>query len=192
VGDAYELLQRSKDFAATCAHEEACIARHKVCMITCLDPRTDPSAFLELDLGDTMVVRNTAGRFWAEVLKDLVYTGHLASALVPGRPRFKVAVVHHTHCGTRFLADDKLHRGFADLIGGSDATLVQEAVTDLEQAIRFHVELGYARSIGISNFGAAELESVAAAVMLAQPGELQSLRVPPRFAGCLPLARRSP
>jgi carbonic anhydrase len=54
-----QLLQRNKDFAATCAHEEASIiARHQVCVITCLDPRTDPSAFLELQPGDAMMVRN--------------------------------------------------------------------------------------------------------------------------------------
>jgi carbonic anhydrase len=56
-------LQRNKDFAATGAHEGASIiARHQVYVITCLDPRTDPSAFLELDLGDAMVVRNAGGR----------------------------------------------------------------------------------------------------------------------------------
>ena len=50
-----QLLQRNKDFAATCAHEEASIiARHQVYVITCLDPRTDPSAFLELP--DTITV----------------------------------------------------------------------------------------------------------------------------------------
>ncbi|HWX75271.1 MAG TPA: hypothetical protein VNZ05_08190, partial [Solirubrobacteraceae bacterium] len=56
-------LQRNKDFAASGAHEGASIvARHQVYVITCLDPRTDPSAFLELELGDAMVVRNAGGR----------------------------------------------------------------------------------------------------------------------------------
>jgi hypothetical protein len=42
VGDSDQVLQRNKDFAATCAHEEASIiARHQVCVITCLDPRAD-------------------------------------------------------------------------------------------------------------------------------------------------------
>jgi len=48
-----QLLQRNKDLEATCAHEVASIiARHQVYVITFLDPRTDSSAFLELDLGD--------------------------------------------------------------------------------------------------------------------------------------------
>ena len=105
-------------------------------MITCLDPRTDPSAFLELDLDDPMVVRNAGGRVSADVLKDLAYIGYLASALVPGGPRFEVAVVHHTQCSTRFLADDKFRRGFADLIGADDAGPAREAVTSTEKRNR--------------------------------------------------------
>jgi carbonic anhydrase len=63
VGDSDQVLQRNKGFAATCAHEEdSIIARHQVCVITCPDPRTDPSDFLDLDLGDAMVVDNARGR----------------------------------------------------------------------------------------------------------------------------------
>jgi carbonic anhydrase len=102
---------------------------------------TDPAAFLELDLGDAMVVRNAGGRVSADVLKDLAYIGYLARTLVPGGARFEVAVVHHTQCGTHFLADDKFRRGFADLTGGDDAALAREAVTDPEQTVRFDVEL---------------------------------------------------
>jgi carbonic anhydrase len=97
MANSDQLLQRNKDFAATCALEEASIiARHQVYVITCLDLRTDPSAFLELQLGGAMMVRNAGGRVSAGVLKDLAYIGYLASALVPGGPRFEVAVVYHT------------------------------------------------------------------------------------------------
>ena len=124
------LLQRNRDFAATGAHETASIlAKYPVFVITCLDPRTDPSAFLGLELGDAMVIRNAGGRVSPDVLKDLAYIGYLSRTLVPGGPRFEVAVVHHTQCGTRFLADDKFRRGFADLIGAYDAALAREAVT---------------------------------------------------------------
>jgi carbonic anhydrase len=136
------LLRRNKDFAATGAYEGASIvAKYAVYVITCLDPRTDPSAFLELELGDAMVIRNAGGRVSPDVLKDLAYIGYLSSTLVPSGPRFEVAVVHHTQCGTHFLADEKFRRGFADLIGGDDAALAREAVTDPEQTVRFDVEL---------------------------------------------------
>jgi hypothetical protein len=53
-------------------------------VITCLDPRTDPSAFLGLELGDAMVIRNAGGRVSPDVLKDLAYIGYLSSTIVPG------------------------------------------------------------------------------------------------------------
>ena len=96
MADGDPLLQRNKDFAAACAHKEASIiARHQVYVITCLDPRTDSSASLELDLCDAMVVGNAGGHVSADVLKDLAYAGYLASALVAGGPQFEAAVVHH-------------------------------------------------------------------------------------------------
>jgi carbonic anhydrase len=136
------LLRRNKDFAATGAHEGASIvAKHPVYVITCLDPRTDPSTFLELELGDAMVIRNAGGRVSPDVLKDLAYIGYLSNTVVPDGPQFEVAIVHHNQCGTHFLADEKFRRGFADLIGGDDAALAAEAVTDPEQTVRFDVEL---------------------------------------------------
>ena len=63
MGDSDQLLQRNKDLEATCAHEEArIIAGHQVLVITCLDPRTDSSAFLELDLCDVMVMAGNEAR----------------------------------------------------------------------------------------------------------------------------------
>jgi carbonic anhydrase len=136
------LLRRNKDFAATGAHKGAdIVAKFPVYVITCLDPRTDPSAFLELELGDAMVIRNAGGRVSPDVLKDLAYIGYLSGTLVPGGPRFEVAVVHHNQCGTHFLADAKFRQGFADLIGGDDAALAAEAVTNPEQTVRSDVEL---------------------------------------------------
>jgi carbonic anhydrase len=136
------LLRRNKDFAATGARETASIvAKYPVYVITCLDPRTDPSALLGLELGDAMVIRNAGGRVSPDVLKDLAYIGYLSRTLVPGGPRFEVAVMHHNQCGTRCLADDKFRRGFADLIGGDDYALDAQAVIDPEQTVRSDVEL---------------------------------------------------
>ena len=79
------LLERNKHFATTNAREGASIvAKLKVYVITCLDPRTDPSAFLELGLGDAMVIRNARGRFSPDVLTDLAYIGYLSRVVTPG------------------------------------------------------------------------------------------------------------
>ena len=136
------LLRRNKDFAAGAGYEGVSIvAKHRVYVITCLDLRTDPSAFLELELGDAMVIRNAGGRVSPDVLKELAYICYLSDTLVPGGPRFEVAIVHHTQCGTHFLADETFRRGFADLIGSDDAALAAEAVVDPDQTVRVDVEL---------------------------------------------------
>jgi carbonic anhydrase len=136
------LLERNRHFAGTSAREGAgIVARFPVYVITCLDPRTDPSAFLELQLGDAVVVRNVGGRVSPDVLTDLAYIGYLSRTVVPGGPAFEVAVIHHNQCGTHFLADPRFRRGFADLIGGDDAALAAEAVVDPEQTVRADVEL---------------------------------------------------
>ena len=136
------LLARNKEFAASGAYEGVSIrAKHPLYVITCLDPRTDPSAFLELELGDAMVVRNAGGRVSPDVLRDLAYICYLSNTLVPGGPQFEVAVVHHTQCGTHYLADETFRRGFAEIIGGDDAALAAEAVVAPEQTVRFDVEL---------------------------------------------------
>ena len=110
-------------------------------MITCLAPRTDPSAFLELDLCQAMVVRNAGGRVSADVLKDLAYIGYLASALVPGGPQFEAAVAHQTQRGTRFLADDKFRRSFADLIGATTRLWPAKPSPAPDQTVHSDVEL---------------------------------------------------
>jgi carbonic anhydrase len=110
-------------------------------VITCLDPRTDPSAFLELQLGDAVVIRNAGGRVSPDVLKDLAYVGYLSKTIVLGGPQFGVAVIHHNHCGTHFLADQEFGRGFADIICGDEAALAGQAIIDPEETVRFDVEL---------------------------------------------------
>jgi carbonic anhydrase len=143
VANIDPLLDRNKHFATTTAFEGANIVpKYPVYVITCLDPRTDPSLFLELELGDAMVIRNAGGRVSPDVLQDLAFIGHLAGLLNPaGGAGFEVAVVHHNQCGTGFLADTDFRRGFVDRIGGDDAALAAKAVIDPEHTVRVDVEL---------------------------------------------------
>jgi carbonic anhydrase len=136
------LLERNKHFATTPARDGALIVpRVPVYVITCLDPRTDPSAFLELGVGDAVVVRNVGGRITPDVLTDLAYIGYLSQTVSPAGPRFEVAIVHHNECGTAFLANPDFRRGFADLTAGDDAALAAKAVVDPEQTVRADVDL---------------------------------------------------
>lgn len=135
------LLGRNRAFAADGVHEGVPIMpRRRVFLITCLDPRVEPAGFLGLEPGDAMVVRNAGGRVTPEVLRDLAFICALAERQIPEGPLFEAAVIHHTDCGTHFLADEGFRRGFAARTGAGEADLEQHAVVEPERTVRADVE----------------------------------------------------
>jgi carbonic anhydrase len=44
-----------------------------VFLVTCLDPRVDPAAFLGIELGDAPVIRNAGGRVTEAVINDIAF-----------------------------------------------------------------------------------------------------------------------
>jgi carbonic anhydrase len=143
MADIDSLLGRNKHFATTQAYQTLPIyPRHGVCVITCLDPRTDPAEFLELELGDAAVIRNAGGRVTQAVIDDLVFISYLSETVLrPGGTVLEVAVIQHNKCGTSFLADADFRRNFASRVGGDEAALAAEAVTDPAQTIEHDVQL---------------------------------------------------
>jgi carbonic anhydrase len=141
--DLDQLLDRNKHFATTEAYQGVPIySRRGVCVITCLDPRTDPAAFLELELGDAAVIRNAGGRVTQAVIDDLAFISFLSETVLrPDGPMFEIAVIHHNKCGTGFLADADFRRDFATHVGGDEAALAAEAVTDPVQTVEHDVGL---------------------------------------------------
>jgi carbonic anhydrase len=114
-----------------------------ICVLTCLDPRTDPAAFLEINLGDAAVIRNAGGRVTQTVIDDLALIAYLSETkLKPGDgPLFEVVVIHHNKCGTHFLADPSFRGPFAQLSGIDEADLIAEAVTDPSATVAMDVAL---------------------------------------------------
>jgi carbonic anhydrase len=131
------LLDRNQRFAAARAYEGGPIyPRAGVCIVTCLDPRTDPANFLGLELGDAAVIRNAGGRVNPAVIEDLSFITYLSETVIkPEGPLFEVAIVHHTKCGTSFLADAEFRRHFAARAGADETALEAEAVTDPHQTV---------------------------------------------------------
>jgi carbonic anhydrase len=135
------LLDRNRAFAASGAHQGlAIMPRLRAFVITCLDPRVDPAAFLGLQLGEAVVVRNAGGRITDEVINDVAFISYLAEQAVPEGPLFEVAVIHHTQCGTGALADTGFRRSFAERTGLDETALAAEAVTDPAATVRVDVE----------------------------------------------------
>jgi carbonic anhydrase len=135
------LLERNRTFAASGAHAGlAVMPRQPVFIVTCLDPRTDPAAFLGVELGDAPVIRNAGGRVTEEVINDIAFVSYLIRTMIPDGPLFEVAVIHHTGCATGFLADAGFRADFAARTGLDEAELAAEAVIDPEATVRADVQ----------------------------------------------------
>ena len=137
------LLERNKAFAATDARSKGpaipFIPNQLAYVITCIDPRTEPGEFLGVELGDAIVQRVLGGRVTPAVLRDVAYISYLLETKAPGGPWFELAVIHHTDCGSTFLADPELRAGFAAR-GYDEAELAALPVTDPPSTVRADVQ----------------------------------------------------
>lgn len=91
------------------------------------------------------MIRNAGGRVTEAVIDDLAYLVFLADELFSGggvRQRlFEVAVVHHTQCGTGFLADPGFRNRAASATGRPEEALEGSAVADPHATVKADVEL---------------------------------------------------
>jgi carbonic anhydrase len=138
------LLERNKQFAATYAPLPLGPPAAQVVIVTCLDHRVDPAITLGLQLGDALVIRNAGGRVTQAVIDDIAYLAFLAGQLFSGQVAadglFEVAVLHHTQCGTGFLADPGFRHRAAEATGLPETALEAAAVTDPCTTVRADVE----------------------------------------------------
>lgn len=110
------------------------IPTKQVYVVTCIDPRVDPSDVFELTLGDAIVARTVGGRVTRDLLADMAWISYLLEAKTPDAAWFEVMVMHHTDCGSALMADDDLRAGFVRR-GFDDAELQATAVTDPAQTV---------------------------------------------------------
>ena len=138
------LIERNEQFAATYTPGPLGPPAAQMVVVTCLDHRVDPTIILGLQLGDAVVIRNTGGRVTQAVIDDIAYLAFLAEQLFSGQVAadglFEVAVVHHTQCGTGFLADPGFRHRAAEATGRPEAALEAAAVADPHTTVRADVE----------------------------------------------------
>jgi carbonic anhydrase len=134
------LLERNKQFAAAYTPGPLGPPAAQVVLVTCLDHRVDPAIILGLGLGDAVVIRNAGGRVTPAVINDITYlaflAGQLFSDVVAAEGLFEVAIVHHTQCGTGFLADPGFRHRAAEATGMPEAALEASAVADPHITVR--------------------------------------------------------
>ena len=138
------LLERNEHFAANYTPGPLAQPTTQMVIVTCLDHRVDPAITLGLQLGDAPVIRNAGGRVTQAVIGDIAYLTYLAEQLFGGQDAddrlFEVAVVHHTQCGTGFLADPGFRHQAAEATGLPEAALEATAVADPHITVKADVE----------------------------------------------------
>jgi len=138
------LLDRNGQFARTYTPVALGPPTAQMIIVTCLDHRVDPAIVLGLKLGEAPVIRNAGGRVTQAVIDDVAYLAFLAEQLFAGQLEdgrlFEVAIVHHTQCGTGFLADPGFRKQAAEATGLPEAALEASAVADPHITVRADVE----------------------------------------------------
>jgi carbonic anhydrase len=137
------LLEHNEQFARTFTPVPLGLPAAQVIVVTCLDHRVAPEIILGLKLGDAPVLRNAGGRVTPPVVEEIAYLAFLGQRLSGGQPPagFEVAVIHHTQCGTGFLADPGFRREAAEATGADEAALEASAVADPHATVKSDVEL---------------------------------------------------
>ena len=136
------LLERNEEFARTYTPVPLGLPSAQVVVVTCLDHRIDPARVLGLDTGAAPVIRNAGGRVTPAVIDDVAFLGFLTEQLSGGAldPLFEVAIIHHTQCGTAFLADPTFRHQAAEATGVPEAHLEALVVVDPYTTVREDVE----------------------------------------------------
>ena len=138
------LLERNERFARDYTPVALGLPTARVIVVTCLDHRVDPAIVLGLGLGEAPVIRNAGGRVTQAVIDDVAYLAFLAEQLFGGQladdALFEVAVIHHTQCGTGFLADPGFRHQAAAATGLAEAALEASAVADPYVTVKADVE----------------------------------------------------
>jgi carbonic anhydrase len=139
------LLEHNERFARSYTPAPLGLPAAQVIVITCLDHRVDPAITLGLTLGDAPVLRNAGGRVTQPIIEEIAYLAFLGDRMSGGRlgddSGFEVAVIHHTQCGTSFLADPDFRRAASAATGVDEATLEASAVADPHVTVRADVQL---------------------------------------------------
>jgi carbonic anhydrase len=138
------LLEHNEQFARTYAPAPLGLPAAQVIVVACLDHRVDPAITLGLKLGDAPVLRNAGGRVTQPVIEEIAYLAFLGRKLSGGQladdVRVEVAVIHHTQCGTGFLADPAFRREASEATGVDEAALEASAVADPRATVAADVE----------------------------------------------------
>src|ERR1700745_2854558 len=101
----------------------------KFAVVTCMDARLDPAAFLGLEEGDAHVIRNAGGLVNDETIRSLLISHHLLGTQ-------EAVVIGHTDCGMLTFTNADVH----EKLGPESESIDFQPFPDVAERVRQSVE----------------------------------------------------
>jgi carbonic anhydrase len=113
------LLNRNKDFKDNFNKGELQpIPKLRSVVLTCADARVDPAHILNLDLGESLVMRNTGGRVTKEIIEEIASIAFMVAQMDGEKlGPFELLIMHHTNCGAERFTDPNLQNALKNNLG---------------------------------------------------------------------------
>ncbi len=142
MSDLDTLYARNEEFSRTFDQGDLPILpRHPTIVLTCVDSRVDPAHFLGLELGDTLVLRNSGGRVTDDVEQGVALLSGMTRLAAGDRaPRLSLAIVHHTDCGLERIAAPGPRQALSQSTGIEPEVLETLAISDHQASLRADIE----------------------------------------------------
>ncbi len=105
----------------------------KVAVLTCMDARLHPEAFLGLEIGDAHVIRNAGGRADPGAIRSLVISQRLLGTN-------EILVIHHEDCGMLTFTNEQLVAKVRDELGADASDIDFLPFSDLDEGVRDDVK----------------------------------------------------
>jgi carbonic anhydrase len=130
-----EFLTANAAYAASFRHGHLPMPPgRQAAVLTCMDARLHPPAFLGLGLGDAHVIRNAGGRASEDAIRSLVISQRLLGTR-------EIVVIHHTDCGMLTFTNEQLAQRIRDELGVEVGERDFLPFPDLEQSVRDDVAI---------------------------------------------------
>lgn len=125
-----ELIPNNDEYAAHFMHgDKPMPPARKIALVTCMDARLHPEAFLGLAVGDAHVIRNAGGRVSEDALRSLVISERLLGTT-------EIIVIHHTDCGMLTFSNSDLRAKIQTDLGVDVGERDFLPFPNLEQSVR--------------------------------------------------------
>ncbi len=139
MSELKELLERNHQFSTGFNKAELPILpKLRTVILTCADARVDPAILFNLDLGESVVMRNTGGRVTQSIIEEIAALSFMVAKMDGDKPgRFELVIMHHTHCGVQRYADPDFQNILNDNLGIDVSSL---AIVDHKQSLLEDIE----------------------------------------------------